>query len=205
RIRLPRGSGLWPAFWSMGTDLGEVGWPQAGEIDVMEWIGRQPNLVFGTAHGPGYSGASGVGRSDDFGRDISEETHTFAVEREAGQIRWYVDGILYHHATPADVAPHQWVFDHPFFLLLNLAVGGNFGGAVGPDTAFPQSMAVDYIRVFGAEDTAERFEAPFVDDFVGWRKITVPFSAFQRSAQQPPGAPNDGFNRTQVWGYGFVL
>ena len=205
RIRLPRGAGLWPAFWSMGTDLGEVGWPQAGEIDVMEWIGRQPNLVFGTIHGPGYSGANGFGRSYDFGRDISEETHTFAVEREPGQIRWYVDGILYHHATPADVAGHQWVFDHPFFLLLNLAVGGNFGGAVGPGTVFPQSMAVDYIRVFGAEDTAERFEAPFVDDFVGWRKITVPFSAFRRSAQQPPGAPNDGFGRTQVWGYGFVL
>ena len=81
-----------------------------------------------------------------------------------------MDGILYHHATPADVAGNQWVFDHPFFLLLNLAVGGNFGGAVGAGAVFPQSMAVDYIRVFGAEDTAERFEAPFVDDFVGWRR-----------------------------------
>jgi hypothetical protein len=76
---------------------------------------------------------------------------------------------------------------------------------VGPDTVFPQSMAVDYIRVYGAEDTAERFEAPFVDDSVGWRRITVPFSAFRRSAFQPHGAPNDGFGRAQVWGYGFVL
>jgi beta-glucanase (GH16 family) len=205
RIRLPRGAGLWPAFWSMGTDLGEVGWPQAGEIDVMEWVGRQPNLIFGTIHGPGYSGGTSFGGSRDFGRDISLETHTFAVERQPGEIRWYVDGSLYHRATPSNVAPNQWVFDHPFFLLLNLAVGGNFGGPVGADTVFPQSMAVDYIRVFGAPDTAERFEAPFVDDTVGWRRITVPFASFHRSAHQPPGAPNDGFGRTQVWGYGFVL
>ena len=116
-----------------------------------------------------------------------------------------MDGVLYHRATPADVAPNQWVFDHPFFLLLNMAVGGNFGGEVSPDTVFPQSMKVDYIRVFGAPDTAERFEAPFVDDFVGWRKVTVPFTAFRRSRHQPHRAPNDGFGRTQVWGYGFVL
>jgi hypothetical protein len=97
------------------------------------------------------------------------------------------------------------VFDHPFFLLLNMAVGGNFGGEVSPDTVFPQSMKVDYIRVFGAPDTAERFEAPFVDDFVGWQEVTVPFTGFRRSRHQPPHAPNDGFGRTQVWGYGFVL
>jgi beta-glucanase (GH16 family) len=205
RIRLPRGAGLWPAFWSMGTDLGEVGWPQAGEIDIMEWVGRAPQQVFGTIHGPGYSGGASFGGVQDFGRDISEETHTFAVERQPGEIRWYVDGVLYHRATPADVAPNQWVFDHPFFLLLNMAVGGNFGGEVSPDTVFPQSLKVDFIRVFGASDTAERFEAPFVDDFAGWRRITVPFTGFQRSHHQPRHAPNDGFGRTQVWGYGFVL
>jgi beta-glucanase (GH16 family) len=205
RVRLPRGAGLWPAFWSMGTDLGQVGWPRAGEIDIMEWVGRQPNQVFGTIHGPGYSGGASFGGIRDFGRDISEETHTFSVEREPGEIRWYVDGVLYHRATPADVAPNPWVFDHPFFLLLNMAVGGNFGGDVPPATVFPQSIKVDYIRVFGAPDTAERFEAPFVDDFVGWRKVAVPFSAFRRSRHQPDGAPNDGFGRTQVWGYGFVL
>ncbi len=205
RIRLPRGAGLWPAFWSMGTDLGEVGWPQAGEIDIMEWVGREPQQVFGTIHGPGYSGGASFGGVRDFGRDISEETHTFAVERQPGEIRWYVDGVLYHRATPADVAPNQWVFDHPFFLLLNMAVGGNFGGEVSPETVFPQSMKVDYIRVFGAPDTAERFEAPFVDDFVGWQKITVPFTEFRRSRHQPHHAPNDGFGRMAVWGYGFVL
>jgi beta-glucanase (GH16 family) len=205
RIRLPRGAGLWPAFWSMGTDLGEVGWPRAGEIDIMEWIGRRPHEVFGTIHGPGYSGGASFGGVRDFGRDVSEETHTFAVEREPGEIRWYVDGELYHRATPADVAPNAWVFDHPFFLLLNMAVGGNFGGEVPPETVFPQSLEVDSIRVFGAPDTAERFVAPFVDDFTGWRKVTVPFTAFTRARHQPHGAPDDGFSRTEVWGYGFVL
>ena len=195
RIRLPRGAGLWPAFWSMGTDIGQVGWPQTGEIDIMEWVGRQPDRIFGTIHGPGYSGGASFGGTRNFGRDISEETHTFAIEREPGHIRWYVDGELYHQATPADVAPDPWVFEHPFFLLLNVAVGGNFGGPVAPETLFPQSMAVDYIRVYGAPDTAERFEAPFVDDSSGWREITVPFGAFQRSAHQPEGAPNDGFGR----------
>ncbi|HEX2443916.1 MAG TPA: carbohydrate binding domain-containing protein [Vicinamibacterales bacterium] len=205
RVRLPRGAGLWPAFWSMGTDLPQVGWPQTGEIDIMEWVGRQPTQIFGTIHGPGYSGGASFGGVRDFGRDISNETHVFAVEREPGEIRWYVDGILYHRATPADVAPNQWVFDHPFFLLLNMAVGGNFGGPVGADTVFPQSIAVDYVRVYGAPDTSERFEAPFVDDFAGWRRLTVPFSSFTRSAWQPHGAPNDGFGRAEVWGYGFVL
>jgi beta-glucanase (GH16 family) len=205
RVRLPRGAGLWPAFWSMGTNLGEVGWPEAGEIDIMEWVGREPTQIFGTIHGPGYSGGASFGGVHEFGRDISEETHVFAVEREPGEIRWYVDGILYHRATPADVAPNRWVFEQPFFLLLNMAVGGNFGGPVGPDTVFPQTLQVDYVRVFGARDTAERFEAPFVDDFVGWRRVTVPFSGFTRSAEQPDGAPNDGFGRTHVRGYRFVL
>jgi beta-glucanase (GH16 family) len=205
RLRLPRGAGLWPAFWSMGTDLPQVGWPQTGEIDIMEWVGREPSQVFGTIHGPGYSGGASFGGVRNFGRDISEETHTFAVEREPGEIRWYVDGILYHRATPADVAPNPWVFDHPFFLLLNMAVGGNFGGPVGADTVFPQMYKIDYVRVYGAPDTSERFEAPFVDDFVGWRRLTVPFSNFTRSRQQPHGAPNDGFGRMEVWGYRFVL
>jgi beta-glucanase (GH16 family) len=205
RVRLPRGAGLWPAFWSMGTDIGQVGWPRTGEIDIMEWVGREPSQIFGTIHGPGYSGGASFGGVRDFGRDISEETHTFAVEREPGEIRWYVDGILYHRATPADVAPNQWVFDHPFFLLLNMAVGGNFGGPVGADTVFPQTYKIDYIRVYGAPDTSERFEAPFVDDFAGWRRLTVPFSNFTRSRRQPHGAPNDGFGRSEVWGYRFVL
>jgi beta-glucanase (GH16 family) len=205
RIQVPQGAGLWPAFWSLGTDIGEVGWPQTGEIDFMEFVGRVPNEIFGTIHGPGYSGGASFGNSYDFGEPVFDDFHTFAIEWEPDLINWYVDGILYHTATPADVAPNEWVFNDPVFLLLNVAVGGNFGGPVGEDTTFPQEMVVDYVRVYQAPDTAERWEATFVDNFSGWQQVTVPFDALTRSADQPAGAPDDGLNLNEVWGYGFEL
>jgi hypothetical protein len=116
-----------------------------------------------------------------------------------------VDGINYHNATPADVAPNQWVFNHPFYLIMNLAIGGNFGGTVSPDLTFPQQMLVDYVRVYQAPNTSERFEASFLDDFSGWHDVSLPFSAFTRSATQPTGAPNDGLGLDEVWGYGVTL
>ena len=103
------------------------------------------------------------------------------------------------------MAPNQWVFNNPFYLLLNLAVGGNFGGTVGDDTVFPQDMLVDYVRVYQGPDTAERFETSFVDEFAGWQEVAVPFDAFARSVEQPAGAPDDGLTLTEVWGYGFRL
>jgi beta-glucanase (GH16 family) len=207
RIRVPRGAGLWPAFWALGTDIDRVGWPRTGEIDIMEHVARLPKRVFGTIHGPGYSGANAYGRTYDLAEDVANAFHNFAVEWTPDRITWYVDGIAYHTATPADVAPNQWVYNHPFFLLLNMAVGGNFGGAVGADTTFPQAMAVDYVRVYQAPDTAERWEASFTDNFTGWQRVTVPFTAFTRSKEkaQPLGAPNDGLNLTSVWGYGFGI
>src|SRR6185295_1642421 len=98
-----------------------------------------------------------------------------------------------------------WVFNHSFFVILNLAVGGNFGGPVGEDTNFPAAMTVDYVRVYGTTDNAERYQTSFTDNFTGWQKITVPFASFTRSADQPAGAPNDGMNLTAVNGYGFIL
>jgi beta-glucanase (GH16 family) len=205
RIKVPSGAGLWPAFWSLGTDIDRVDWPQSGEIDYMEYVGRVPNQIFGTIHGPGYSGGNSFGGIYDFGYPVADDFHTYAVEWQPDEIRWYVDGIQYHRATPADVAPNQWVFNHPFFMLLNLAVGGNFGGPVAPETVFPQSMLVDYVRLYQAGDTAERFEATFTDNFLGWQRVSVPFSAFVRSTDQPAGAPNDGLTLSSVWGYGFKL
>jgi beta-glucanase (GH16 family) len=205
RIKVPAGAGYWPAFWSLGTNIDRVGWPQAGEIDFMEFVGREPNRIFGTIHGPGYSGGNSFGGIHDFATPVPNAYHTYTVEWRPTTITWYVDGIPYHQATPADVAPHPWVFDHPFFVLLNVAVGGNFGGPVGDDTRFPQSMAVDYIRLYQAPDTAERFQATFTDNFSGWQRITIPFSAFARSSEQPAGAPNDGLTLTSVWGYAFEV
>jgi beta-glucanase (GH16 family) len=205
RVKTPEGAGLWPAFWSLGTDIGEVGWPQTGEIDIMEFVGREPFEVFGTIHGPGYNGGSAFGNIQTLEEPVPENFHTFTIEWGPDEIHWYVDGINYHNAVPADVAPNEWVFNHPFFLIMNVAVGGSFGGPVGEDTTFPQEMIVDYVRVYQGPDTAERWEATFVDDFTGWQQVMVPFDSFTRSAAQPAGAPDDGLGLTEVWGYGFAL
>jgi beta-glucanase (GH16 family) len=205
RIKVPAGAGLWPAFWSLGTNIGDVGWPQSGEIDIMEFVGRVPNEIFGTIHGPGYSGGDSFGGTYDFGVPVSDRFHTFAIQWQPDRIDWFVDGILYHSATPTSVAPDPWVFNHPFYLILNMAVGGNFGGPVDPSLVFPKTMLVDYVRVYQGPDTAERFEATFVDDTPGWKQVSLPFTSFVRSAWQPKGAPDDGLDLTQVWGYGLVL
>jgi beta-glucanase (GH16 family) len=147
RIQLPAGQGIWPAFWMLGTEGG--GWPNIGEIDIMENIGREPNKVHGTVHGPGYSGANGVGHSYILSEEpFAEDFHIFAIEWEPNAIRWYVDGNNFSTITPEDV-PGDWVYDdHPFFLILNVAVGGHWPGYPDETTTFPQQMLIDYIRVY---------------------------------------------------------
>jgi beta-glucanase (GH16 family) len=147
RLKLPYGQGIWPAFWMLGEDLSSAGWPDAGEIDIMEHIGREPMRVYGTVHGPGYSGENGVGGSHDLGEALSDDFHLFAVEWEPEEIRWYFDDILYFTVTPDDV-PGEWVYDHPFFMILNLAVGGYWPGYPDETTTFPQQYIVDYVRVY---------------------------------------------------------
>jgi beta-glucanase (GH16 family) len=153
RIRIPRGQGLWPAFWLLGADIGTVGWPASGEIDVMENIGREPTMVHGTLHGPGYSGDKGITSSYSLASvTFADDFHLFAVEWMPGEIRWVVDGQTYRRVTPADLpVGARWVFDHPFFLLLNVAVGGAWPGDPDASTVFPQQMVVDYVRVYRAE------------------------------------------------------
>jgi beta-glucanase (GH16 family) len=181
RVKVPRGAGLWPAFWMLGNDIDQVGWPQTGEIDIMEHVGRLPNEVFGTIHGPGYSGGQSYGKVYDLGRPVADDFHTFAVEWQPDKIVWFIDGLPYHQATPNDafLQGKQWVFNHPFYLLLNVAVGGNFGGAVGADTVFPQTTLVDYVRLYQAEPRPVVFRATFRDSFGGWQKVSLPFTAFQ--------------------------
>jgi beta-glucanase (GH16 family) len=151
RIKIPYGQGLWPAFWMLGANIDSVGWPACGEIDIMENIGREPSTVHGTFHGPGYSGAGGLGAPDSLagGQRFADDFHVFAVEWEPAAIRWYVDGTLYETRTPADLpAGTHWVFDHPFFIILNVAVGGGWPGPPDATTVFPQQMLVDYVRVY---------------------------------------------------------
>ncbi|WP_437634087.1 RICIN domain-containing protein [Sorangium sp. So ce854] len=151
RIKVPRGQGLWPAFWMLGNDIGSVGWPNCGEIDIMENIGREPSTLHGSLHGPGYSGGNPLtGRTNlPGGAALADAFHTYAVEWEPSAIRFYLDGNLYQTRTPADVpAGAAWVYNHPFFMLLNVAVGGNWPGSPDGSTSFPQQMLVDYVRVY---------------------------------------------------------
>jgi beta-glucanase (GH16 family) len=181
RVKVPSGAGLWPAFWMLGTDIDQVGWPQTGEIDIMEYVARLPNQIFGTIHGPGYSGGQSYGKTVDLGKPVADAYHTYAVEWQPDKITWLFDGAPYFIATPSDpfLQGKQWVFNHPFFLLLNVAVGGNFGGAVSPDTVFPAKTLVDYVRVYQAKPVETKYFASFADNFTGWQQVTVPFSAFK--------------------------
>ncbi|GAA4878256.1 ricin-type beta-trefoil lectin domain protein [Kitasatospora terrestris] len=148
RIKIPRGQGIWPAFWMLGNDLGSVGWPNSGEIDIMENIGREPGTVHGTIHGPGYSGAGGIGApySLPAGQSFADAFHTFAVDWSPTAIKWSVDGNVYQTRTPADLGGNRWVFDHPFFVILNLAVGGDWPGSPDGSSTYPQTMVVDYVH-----------------------------------------------------------
>jgi beta-glucanase (GH16 family) len=152
RIKIPRGQGIWPAFWMLGKDIDDpgVGWPQSGEIDVMENVGKEPSMVHGTVHGPGYSGAGGItaARTLPGGEKFAARFHVYGVEWSADSIDFLVDGKAYaavtHKSLPAGAA---WAFDKPFFLLLNLAIGGDWPGNPDETTRFPQSMLVDWVRV----------------------------------------------------------
>ena len=151
RIKIPRGQGIWPAFWMLGDDFTKIGWPKCGEIDIMENIGKEPTLVHGTIHGPGYSGDKGI--SSPFSlpdnANFADDFHVYAVEWEPKAIRFYVDDHLYATRTPAELPKGtKWVYDHPFFLLLNVAVGGGWPGNPDATTEFPQTMLVDYVRVY---------------------------------------------------------
>jgi beta-glucanase (GH16 family) len=155
RIQIPPEQGAWPAFWMLGANFQETPWPDCGEIDIMEWVWSMDDSIYaptngavirGGAHGPGYSGAdSDHGDLLFVSPDVPDTFHIYSIEWDASEIRYYVDYSLYFSATP-----EPWVFDHPFFIILNLAIGG-WGGAVADTVVFPLTMLVDYVRVY--EDT----------------------------------------------------
>ena len=152
RIKIPTSRGIWPAFWMLGANLPSVGWPKAGEIDILENFGRTPSRVQGALHGPGYSGVNAFARGYDLpaGERFDSDFHTFAVEWSSDRINWFVDSTLYQSIKPS-YAPGDWVFDHPFYLILNLAVGGGPPGPPDNSTAFPQTMLIDWVRVYRAK------------------------------------------------------
>ena len=149
RVQLPSGQGIWPAFWMLGSDFPETEWPNSGEIDIMEFIGSDVGTVHGTVHGPGYSGGEGVGASYEHpeGGNFADDFHVFAIDWEPGSLTWSVDGVPFNTITPDDVGG-DWVYDQEFFMILNVAVGGEWPGYPDESTEFPQEMKVDYVRVY---------------------------------------------------------
>jgi beta-glucanase (GH16 family) len=152
RVRIPTGQGMWPAFWMLGNDIETVIWPKCGEIDIMENIGREKDAVHGSLHGPS-SAAATADQTSTFrvpvGQNISDDFHVFAVEWDESSVKFFVDSTNYASMRKEQwPATGQWVFDHPFFIILNLAVGGDWPGSPDASTQFPQQMLVDYVRVY---------------------------------------------------------
>lgn len=148
RIKVPYGKGLWPAFWMLGANSETVAWPQCGEIDIMEYLGSKPTSIFGTVHGPGYSGGEAISKNYVLTNNrFDNDFHIFGIEWGENYVNYYVDGDLYNQITPKDVKG-EWVFNQPFYIILNMAVGGNFPGSPNAETTFPQTMLVDYVRVY---------------------------------------------------------
>jgi beta-glucanase (GH16 family) len=178
RIKLPWGQGLWPAFWLLGanieqvedSDPGTLVWPACGEIDIMEYRGQQPTILNGSIHGPGYSGGEAITKAYDLVNDrFDTDFHIFGIEWGPEYINFYVDDVLYNQITPDDLPDgpepdwvnelypepeydnlwNKWAFDdQPFFIIINLAVGGSFVGSPNANTVFPQTMLVDWVKVY---------------------------------------------------------
>jgi beta-glucanase (GH16 family) len=152
RIKIPEGQGMWPAFWLLGQDISTVDWPKCGEVDIMENIGKEPGTVHGSLHGPSTNNPT----SDltqifslPVGQNLAEDFHLYAVEWETGRVRFYLDSHLYATFDSSQwPTGGKWVFDHPFFIILNVAVGGDWPGSPDASTKFPQTMLVDYVRVY---------------------------------------------------------
>ncbi len=163
RMKLPFGKGMWPAFWLLGNqceendEFGAINWPDCGEIDIVENGGSNPTVISGAVHGPGYSGGDPILKKYTFENSRADEFHVYGIEWGPGYINFYVDDVLYNQITPETLEEEgvdraNWVFDNgPYYIIINLAVGGAFDGNPDANTVFPQTMLVDYVRVYSAD------------------------------------------------------
>ncbi len=157
---LPAGQGLWPAFWTLGDNISSVSWPACGEIDIMETVGAEPLVNHGSMHGPVSPGSATsynlTGTAPAPASMLSTSFHTYAIEWDPGSVTFLLDDVPYETQTPATLtqlaASGVWEFDHPFFIVLNVAVGGTFPGSPNATTTFPQTMKVDWVRVYERAD-----------------------------------------------------
>jgi len=151
RAKMPEGQGLWPALWMLGANIDQVSWPTCGEIDVMELLGQSPNTVHGTVHyatSAGVHGSFGTASYLSGGKKFSDEFHVFSLIWSKDDMRILVDDKQYFSTTSAGLGTTKYPFNAPFFMIMNVAVGGNWPGSPDATTVFPQQMHVDYVRVF---------------------------------------------------------
>jgi beta-glucanase (GH16 family) len=147
RIQMPSGTGSWPAFWMLGQNIDAVSWPNSGEIDITEGLGRTPYLNYGTIHGPGYFGGSSIGVRYLNPTKLSAGFNTYGINWSEDAIEWTLNGKIIFTQSKDSIAPRAWVFNQPFSLILNVAMGGEFGGEIGKDAKSGLQMKVDWIRV----------------------------------------------------------
>ncbi|MDG3583012.1 glycoside hydrolase family 16 protein [Galbibacter pacificus] len=147
RAKLPIGQGIWPAFWMLGANIDEVGWPSCGEIDILEYVGKEPDMVYTTIHVPDTYGDKASSKKTKF-EDIEDGFHTFKAHWTHDKIEFYVDDQLVYTYAPPHKTIKNWPFDNPAFIIVNMAVGGNFGGPEVDNGIFPQEYMVDYIKVY---------------------------------------------------------
>jgi beta-glucanase (GH16 family) len=208
-IKVPNGQGVWPAFWMLGSNFSTVGWPGCGELDIMEHVTPiGANTIRGSAHAPGFSGANSM-NCDDTLANLSSQFHTYAIEWGPSEIRYYVDTTQYFSVTPQTATcgqnktplPGTWIFDHPFFVILNLAIGGDWPGSPNAATQFPVQMWVDYVRVY--RDATLR--TPTASLKVGKLAMSTSSSGstWQAAAKvtvlDEKGAPASGVNVSGTW------
>ena len=154
RLQIPKGLGTWPAFWMLGSNIASVPWPQCGEIDIMEARGDLPTTLYGTVHGPEYFGDQGLGTTILTPAPMADDFHTFAIDWLPDEIRWYFDGELFHQTSASEAAPKEWVFNHDFYLVFNLAMGGHFTGPIDPALNSAE-YKLDYIRHYSIDGVGE--------------------------------------------------
>lgn len=147
RAKLPVGHGLWPAFWMLGANIDEVKWPKTGEIDILEYIGRDPHMVYTTLHTQDSHGNTINTKRTPF-PDIEEGYHVYAIEWDKDKIDFFVDKKLVYTFNPEVKNEDTWPFNKPFYIIVNLAIGGNFGGPDVDDKVLPQKFLIDYIKVY---------------------------------------------------------
>lgn len=147
RAKLPVGYGIWPAFWMLGSNISEVGWPKSGEIDILEYIGREPHMVFTTLHTQDSHGNSINTKKTKF-QNIEKGFHVYALDWSKDKMEFFVDDVLVYTFNPKQKDQNTWPFNQPFYFIINMAIGGDFGGPKVDDAIFPQDFIVDYVRVY---------------------------------------------------------